>query len=448
MTLIDRLSEHWRALTSGQRWTCTLLIGLAVSVLSWGFPEPVQRLGAAASPPPAPSTASPSVAAPAATRVAPMAPQAPAPAPAVVTLAEEAVAEAPTGAPARPARVVALVGRDDGPLPGRDDAFVASVFLTSAGIPHTIVTADPNDPDLCAGVLAAGNLVLAGDGLGAGLRDCLIAGGAVLIAPDPLGDLPPAEDGAGHVLSTRRGVTASLADLGRALRATGDLAGKLGIVGSASVRSEVEAAIDQFEDLGLDVVAAAYLPDRAGPGDVSDGVLAFDAKAVERVVFATSVANQVVWAALEAVLRPGVAYVVSDTADSVINESYPPTFDGAVAHTALRVPWFERAHGATPVQQACRQTFDAAADPDVIDTAELARVYAWCQNVELAVAALAPGEASFATALRSASVLSPLTSDLGPLPEGGWGPTEDAVLRWAASCSCWTEARPLQRRVE
>ena len=73
---------------------------------------------------------------------------------------------------------------------------------------------------------------------------------------------------------------------------------------------------------------------------------------------------------------------------------------------------------------------------------ELAHVFAWCEIVDLVRAAVAQtGEGvPLATALRAVRLPAPLTSDLGPLPGGGFGPTQDAVLRWSASCACWQES--------
>ena len=38
--------------------------------------------------------------------------------------------------------------------------------------------------------------------------------------------------------------------------------------------------------------------------------------------------------------------------------------------------------------------------------------------------------------LRSLKVPAALTSELGPLPGGGWGPRQAAVLAWKSACAC------------
>src|SRR5207245_10007855 len=132
---------------------------------------------------------------------------------------------------------------------------------------------------------------------------------------------------------------------------------------------------------------------------------------------------------------------------AIDEESYPVSFDGALAHTSLRVPWFARAHGETPVQLRCDQIWEAgAAPPAYLSPAETQDAYAWCEDFDLVVAADRDAAilGSFPAALRTERVASPLTSDLGPLAAGGYGPTADAVLVWRSSCSCWAEREPFR----
>ena len=163
-------------------------------------------------------------------------------------------------------------------------------------------------------------------------------------------------------------------------------------------------------------------------------------------MLAAPVAVQDRWVAQAAVLVPGLHYVVADAFDAIANEAYPATFDGAVAHTSLRVPWFSRAHGQTPEQGACLQTWQATVTPpQTLSTDETLDVFVWCEEVKVIGAALAtPGP--FGGALRSVRVSSPATSDLGPLPPTGWGPAQDAVLAWRSSCACWQEKSPFADR--
>ena len=126
--------------------------------------------------------------------------------------------------------------------------------------------------------------------------------------------------------------------------------------------------------------------------------------------------------------------------------SYPPSFDGAVAHTSVRVPWFARAHGQTPEQTGCLQAWQATATPSAaLSPDEQVDVFAWCEGVSLASAA-ARAPAGFADAVRAMSSPSALTSALGPLPGGHWGPTQDAALVWRASCACWQEKQAFTDR--
>lgn len=421
-------------LTTGQRWTAALVVSLCLTVLLFGLPTAVSVrsvAGRAFAPtrmpiPHGQEIGNTTPAAPVVFRgLAPVSDQVPStPSPPSTALSAPTVA-APARVPVP--RVVALARSGDG-APGRDDAAIAAAYLATAHFPSSLFVLDGADPTLCRRVLAAGTLVLASGDIGTALRSCLVARGATVLAADPEGDL------------LRRGTTDVLIDLAR----WPGLAPRVGLVAPTDQRAAVDAALAVLHPAGV-----AWLdPDPSGVSEIPAAVDALVAKGVTTTVFAVPVAQQQRWLVDAALLDPGMRYVVTDVADGVIDEEYPPTFDGAVAYTSVRTPWYERTHGDTPVQAACKQRWRAAAPPGLITTTELAHAYAWC----LAVATTSAGlgalvrSTSFREAVRSVAVPSPLTSDLGPLPGGGFGPTEDAVLAWSARCICWTEDKPFQAR--
>jgi hypothetical protein len=190
---------------------------------------------------------------------------------------------------------------------------------------------------------------------------------------------------------------------------------------------------------GLRVVATAWAwQGTSRTVDYAAEVQAFQRAGVEDVVFAAPVQTQGGWVQAAAALGAPFHYVVSDVDDAVVDESYPPTFDGALAHTSLRVPWFARDHGTTATQRECADRWTAVATPAVLLQAEQETVYAWCEEV----AALDTG----ATDLRTVRIDSPLTSDVGLLPGGDWGPAQDATLVWRATCGCWRQTAPFAAR--
>lgn len=333
-------------------------------------------------------------------------------------------------------------------MPGHDESSIANVFIGRAGVANvTTITLDPAVPDLCARVLTAGKLVLAGEALPVTLRSCLIQGGATVIAFDADGDAPPTAGG-GQVLSTRRGLEESLIDLGRWGKASGALAGKVGVIGARSSAFATDAAIVRMRSMGIKVVSAVYL-DGSSPTEVPDSVRDFVSNGVDVVLFAAPMDTQRRWVAQASVLGRPFTYVVSDAHDAIKDETYPAVFDGTLAHTSLRVPWYTRSHAETIVQSTCRTTWEAATvPPRTLSTSELISVFIWCQHANLVLAATRATEQgmAFGTALRSIILESPLTSDLGPTVGGGYGPTQDAVLVWRASCSCWMESRPFADR--
>jgi len=458
---VDRLDEAVLSvrdgLTAGQRWTASLAMALSALVLLYGLPHRVMTSGAA------PAASPPSVAAsraaslqPAPSTVPSAVPVAGYPPP-VLAVAVKSPAVSPTltatplpVSPPAPVRgFVALVRVGDPPEPGRDDASIAKVFLAHGGFPATIITLDTTNPHLCADVLAEGNVVLAGAGLDPLLRDCLVGRGAVVIAFDGLGDLPPSSAAGGQVLSTRRGLSDSLLDLARWGLFSGYLHGRAGLVMASSARASTTEVAAAMRALGVNVVAIAYVEDDPTSSSVTDGVRAFSAAGVDVAVLAAPAAVQSRWVAVADVLDSGVGYVVADGFDAIGNGQYPPSFDGSLAHTSLRVPWYARAHGQTAAQSACLNAWDATVTPaQTLSNDEESDVFAWCEQVTLVSAALgAAGQAgSFASALRALRLASPLTSDLGPLGHSEWGPTQDGVLAWSAACACWQEKTPFTDR--
>ncbi len=347
--------------------------------------------------------------------------------------------------------VVAAVRGGDAAPGETDEATIAERYLGETDLEWTTVVLDEEDAP-CEALTAAGDVVVAADGLDEELTTCITDAGLDVVAYDVRGGTDGTggtggddgdDDGSGSVVSTRRSLSDSLVDLAERLGDGDALSGDVGIAADEAHREQVEDAVARVADAGVDVTATAYLEDES---DVPPAVLDFAGQGISTVVFATDVSKQSAWATQQSVLDPGVRYVVVDAADSVVDESYPPVFDGALAHTSVRVPWFSRTHGSTPTQDACREIHepgDAAGDD------ELVLAYQWCQHVELVDSGVAEAESSGAgldDALRSVEVASPLTSDLGPLADETFGPGEDAVLRWAADCGCWVEEQAFEER--
>jgi hypothetical protein len=436
--ITERIERIRSSMTPGQRWTAGLALALATAVLRFGLPADQVVVPAAAAGT-VPTRAAGAFAGP--TAAAPTLDAGPAPALDVVPVpvgpdASKFVANFPSALVLAPPRVVALV-RSGGTAPGRDDASVASVFLTNAGFSVTTIIDDPADTTVCARTLAAGRFVLASLGLETPLRDCLIGGGANVLTFDDLGPL----DGA---FSTRRGIGAALGDLARRAP-TGALAGRVGIVAGARVRPLVDAAVDDMTGAGVNVVDVVTLADDVSNADVADAVRRFMSENVEVVVFAAPVARQRQWLGPAGVLLPAARYVVADAYDAVAtDETYPPSFDGALAVTSLRGPWFQRAHAETARQQVCRTRWEAKATPPaILPGAETVDVYAWCEHVALAEQVLQRAVltgSGVEAALADARLDDPpLTSELAEVDGGGLGPIADAVVVWRASCACWVE---------
>jgi len=438
-------------MTPGQRWTAALAMSVTVLVLLFGLPRHVIVVPGAEDASVAGATGRRGTGPATGVIAAPPLTASPAsPGPPSLGESLAAVLPAAPGAPgaavAPPAPVfVALARVGDRPEPGHDDASIAKTFLARAGITAAVVPLGGAAPDVCRAAVGAGNVALAAADLGSPLRDCLVGAGVTVLAFEGGGDMPPA-GGSGQVLSTRRGVVDTLVDLGRWGAHSGDLRGKVGLVLDQTAGDAAGAVGDAYRAAGIDLEATAVVSSDPSSSSVSDGVRDFASRGVQVAVLAAPVAVQDRWVAAAAALAPGLRHVVSDAFDGVTNETYPPSFDGAVAHTSVRVAWFARAHGQTPEQTACLQAWQATATPSAALSAdEQVDVFAWCEAVSLASAA-ARAPAGFADAVRATSAPSPLTSTLGSLPGGHWGPTQDAVLVWRASCVCWQEKQPFTDR--
>lgn len=426
-------------MTPGRRWTAALALALSVLMVLFGSPvRVVVRSRTARAAPQRPELQVPFVqpVAPAQFGVPPApAPTDSGPRGVVGPIPPPLFTEIPS--------LVAIVRPGGSQVPGHDEESVARAFLGRTGVATvTTIILDPAVADLCARVLAAGKLVLAGEGLPITLRSCLVQGGATVLAFDADGDVPQA-GGSGQVVSTRRGIEDSLADLGAWGKRNGALAGKVGVVGVRSTAFATDAAIERLRAIGIDVAERVYF-DGTSPTEVPDGVRSFATAEIQVVLFAAPMDVQRRWVAQAAILGPPFRYVVSDSHDAIVDETYPAVFDGTLAHTSIRVPWFARTHAETSVQAACRTAWETVAvPPRTLDTDELVSVFIWCQHANLVLAATRATEdgTPFELALRKQHVVSPLTSDVGPLSAGGFGPTQDAVLVWRASCSCWMESR-------
>ena len=435
-------------LTPGQRWTAALALLLSVLVLSFGLPtETVVRRGSAEAARRRPAAASSDQAA-----AAPAPPLPPLPAgvsfedvpdssAAPITPAEPSDAPGPAAPTARPAKpaIVAVVRSGDS-LPMRDDAAIAAAFLDNARFDATVVPLS-DDPALCETIVGAGQVVIASHGLPPDVQDCLLARRVTVVAYDALGDRPPSP-GSGQVLSTRRGDRASLGDLGRWAQRTGALAAAPGLVVSEPYRVEVDAAISDLGELGIQFRQVAYIPGGAAQGPaVLSAVQAFADAGVETVLFAANVEDQSRWVQVQQLMGGGVKYVVSDVGDGVVNEGYPSFFGDAVAHTSLASPWRERTEaGETPQQTECREHWEDAAPPGPAPGGELVVAFLWCQHVRFIVEPaldLVDTGVPFEEAVRRLVVESPLTSQLGSLGETRWGPRLDVALTWDGGCGCW-----------
>ncbi|MEO7429727.1 MAG: hypothetical protein ABIY48_10165, partial [Acidimicrobiales bacterium] len=251
-------------LTSGQRWTVSLMLGLAVVVLAFGLPTatrlllPAERSAAAETPsamPPAPGSAN----------TAPNLATHPILRPASSGVgSEDAPPRAADGSdvlvlPSASLKVVALVDPAAG-TGDRTDEALARRFLAAAGVPATFVPI--TDTTATCAVARQGNLVLASAGLGMDLRSCLQAAGVWTLSFD---DAVPSGRAMGE-LSSRRGAARSLLDT--AVRAHTQLTGKLALVADRGLRSVLESLVPEARAKGLDISTVTWL----APGEAPVGV--------------------------------------------------------------------------------------------------------------------------------------------------------------------------------
>ncbi|HEU5085737.1 MAG TPA: hypothetical protein VFU14_20515 [Acidimicrobiales bacterium] len=425
---IGRLADDT---TPGQRWTAALAVGLAVLLLAFGLPhgvrtivEPATRaatpVGAAAPPAGVPAEAPAGVAAgiPAASRRGPVAPAA----------ASGAAPAGDAAAPATPvpAGVVVLAFGDPDDETG--DRAVATHFFALQGADAEIVEVDDADPAAACAAVAGAALVVAGGPMPGPVRDCATRAGARTLAFDD--DLAPA---AGPASSTRRGVARSLLDTADVL---GDeLSAPVVLVADERYQPAVEGTRAEAAERGLALDEIVYLPDDGDPSPTTSLDLARARPGT--VLFATSTDRQAELATRLSLLSPGTAHVVLDAADSLLDGSYPPTMDGALAVTTLQHPWHE---GDAAARQACTSSWSSAHEgAEPLDGEALLRVLLWCQHAELAARLVAADLEIPADLL----VPSPITSPIGVV-DGALGPTARAVATWSLECGCWSATRPFE----
>jgi hypothetical protein len=439
----------WR-FTHGQQWTAGLALLISTAIISFGLPGETVVEQQAADAPARPISALPGFSgdapAPAPAQPPPRGTTTPGPStgPGSGTSGTAAEADAtgadggepPAAAASRPT-VVAVV-RPGGPLPGGEPA-IAEAFVARAQFDAVVVELSAA-AELCDEIAAAGEVVVSSAGLPADLRSCLVARGATVISYDEAGEVLPTQSG-GQVVSTRRGTVGAVSDLVSWARSAGELGQRPGLVVSESLREQVDPALEALQAAGFAFHRVEYLPDAPTAAlDILQKVRSFQSAGVDVVAFAATPEHQGQWVQLETPLGYTVRHLVADVGDSIVTEDYPSGFTGT-AYTALRTPWWEREEGETPEQEACRTEWEAAAPPTTTGgAAELLLVYTWCLHlwyvVEPALGAVDRGT-PFATAVREQVVRSPLTSDLGPLAGGGYGPGVDVVLAWDGGCGCW-----------
>lgn len=419
-------------LTAGQRWTVSLMLGLALLVLAFGLPSATRlvlppRSSAAAETASQSSDGGPAPDAPTLATDPIVRPAHP------IDSSDASPTTAPpfddgTTAPVPSLKVVALVDPAAG-TGDRTDEAMAKRFLAAAGVSATVVQL----ADAAATCEAArvGTLVVSSAPLSAELTSCLHGAGVATLSFDD-----GFSTGATSLsVSTRRGAARSLLDT--ATRAHAQLTGKLALVADERLRPALEPALPTARARGLDISTTTWL----APGDSPVGVAVDLAGAgVSGVLFATSVANQSVIGSQLKVLSPGVALGVLDAADSVTTASYPPAFDGALAVTSVQLSWDP---GAATQRAACRSVWESAQTPPaILGDAELLRALLWCQHAAMAAAAAERLGAGLVGSLTSQAVDSPVTSRLGGLADGGYGPTRITTATWSAACGCWGASTP------
>lgn len=426
----DSLAE----LTPGQRWTVSLMLGLAVIVLALGLPTatrlvlPATPSSAAEAPGDGETQAVPTAGAPSLLTAPIVAPVADSPG-RTVGAPQPAIEATDTSGPIPASAVLKVVAFVD-PAVGvgdRTDEAMARRFLATAGVSAVIVPIS----DAAATCAAAGDadLVISGGSLPAELVSCLHGAGATTLSFDDSAPLGPDA----VAVSSRRGVARSLFDT--ADRARSKLTGKLGLVADERFKALLEPLLPAARSKGLDISTITWLGPGSPPASVA---LDLAGAGVSGVLFATTTQNQSTIGSQLRTLSPSAKLAVLDAADSVTLAFYPPVFDGAIAVTSVQLPWHP---GAVPQRAACRATWEAAQTPPVIvDGAELLRALTWCQHAAMADAAARRLDRGVLRAVTGQMVASPITSRLAALPDGGFGPTLITEATWSAQCACWTSS--------
>lgn len=430
---VDAASRAVRDLTPGQRWTTGLMVGLALVVLGFGLPSATRTvLPAAASEAGSTATQAEEVAAtepPAFTDalVRPLRTRSGEIRPATVDEVDDAVPP-----PIGPTRVSVVALYDPAVGVGdRTDEAMARRFLATAGLTATYVPID--DPDAACAAVKGATLALAGGPLPEAIHTCLQRADIYSLSFDddvPLGTARP------NALFTRRGAARSLFDT--AAVASKQLAGPLGLVADQRLQGSIESLLPEVRAAGLDISTVVWLPAGDPPASVA---LTLAGAGVSGVLFATSTQNQSTIGSQLRTVAPSTKLVVLDAADSITSSAYPPVFDGATAVTSVQLPWDP---GAEEQRTACRSTWEGAQTPPaVLGDAELLRALTWCQHAAMATTA---AERAATLGLRGAllglEVTSPITSPLGPLRGGGYGPTTITQVTWGATCRCWSSTAP------
>jgi hypothetical protein len=450
------------SMTAGQRWTASLALVVVIAVLAFGMPSRIVTLpGYAAAAPNAGPVAAVPVPTPAA-QAPPVAPQVPSvPIVGPVTPAPTPVPTPPTHAPKPPRLpspgvpdVVALTETESSidTLSSRNDVGYADAALSTAVFPYSVRTDFGPPLALCRLVVADGRVVVSAHSLRAPLENCLLAHGVLVISPSTRGTHTLA-GGHRHVsgfsVGVRRGDLASLGDLASWAYRSHAVTGRVGVVLDAARRPGLASAPAVLRRHGVPVAATAWLGASSSAADVLAAVGRFMTAHVGTVVFGVPVAVQQKWAEESTLRVAQFRYLVSDIDDGVVDERYPATFDGALAHTSLRLPWYARAHGTTTAQQGCAAQYTAMATPPLELPDDQAPVDTWCEEVALlnrAVTAALVTAGDLTTTVLHLRMAAPLTSALGPLRHGRWGPTQDAVLVWRATCECWQQRTPFRPR--
>lgn len=442
--LADAARGSFAAMTAGQRWTTSLAIVFSVVVLAFGMPNPVRLVspqtpaGASATTTVDTQVAAGPVEAPSGTpdefTAAPV-PARPARSPAAPVAASNPAAPAPVVGDATPqptpptARLAVLVEAGSGADLSRSDEAMARRYLDVAGVDATVSTIG-EPAETCAS--ASGSTVVAAiASLPPALTACLRSRGVAIVSWD---DAAPA-GAPDAVISTRRGVARSLLDTATALAS--ELDGQTALVADETYRTVLEPVLRQPRVAALGIDEVVWIDGEPGP----DVAVSIAGAATDNVLFATSTSRQSAIASQVRAFLPGVAFFTLDARDSVVEQRLTPALDGMRAVTSVQFPWLPDPDG---VRAECREQWESAQTPPaVLGQGELLRALLWCQQIGL-LAGLGPATPDAVGAFLASTVPSPVTSRLGPLADGGYGPSALTTATWSASCSCWGADEPFR----